>query len=163
MFRGLIGRRDALYESLTRLVRRKDALRSIDREPAYVGKRIVERLSKQSKFPSERGCAHQPVVGIDRNAEADPVKAMDRMLADGRHSSGLHIGGRAHLERDLLIENVRREVAEHLAPAFVLLNVGDDRDAMTDPIRAAHLHGFPDGLAALGLAGMNRVVRTLPA
>src|SRR6185295_12116589 len=88
---------------------------------------------------------------------------MDRMLADGRHSSGLHIGRRTHLERDLLIENVFREVAEHLAPAFVLPNVGDDRDAMTDPIRAAHLHGFPNGLAAVGLAGMNGVIRALPA
>ena len=71
MFRGLIGRRDALHQSLTRLVRRKDTLRSIDREPAYVGKRVVERLGEQGKFPSQRGCAHQPVVGIDRNAEAD--------------------------------------------------------------------------------------------
>ena len=50
-----------------------------------IGKRVVKCLSEQGKFPSQRGCAHQPVVGIDRNAEADadPSRWIGCWLMDG--------------------------------------------------------------------------------
>ncbi len=80
------------------------------------------------------------------------------MLGDRGHRTGLNIGRRAHLERDLLIEHVLREVSERLSAVLVLLNVLDHCDAMTDPVGAADLHRLPDRVAAVCLAGMDRVV-----
>ena len=41
------------------------------------------------------------------------------MLLDRGHRAGLHIGRRAHLERNLLIEYVRGKVPERLTAALI--------------------------------------------
>ena len=84
------------------------------------------------------------------------------MFGDGRGGTGLDVRRRAHLERDALVADVRRQSAEHG------LTVGTDRDVVGDPhavpeaVSAAPLDRLPDRRQPERLAGVDREVRVLP-
>ena len=83
------------------------------------------------------------------------------MLGDRRGGPGLDVGGRAHLERDPLVADVRREPAELDAPVLGHGDVVDDPDAVTEPVGAAPLDRLPDRRQAERLAGVDGEVEVL--
>src|SRR4029453_8714847 len=121
---------DTCNQRLAGRIWREGTLGRVAPEPAYILERIVECLGEQGELPGQGRRAHQPVVGVDRYAETQSIETVDRMLLDRGHCAGLHIGRRAHLERNLLIEYVRGKVTERLTAALTGLNVFNDRNAV---------------------------------
>ena len=75
--------------------------------------------------------------------------------------AGLHVGVRAHLERDPHVPDVRRQPAELDGAVVVDGDVVDDPDAVAQPGGAAPLDGLPDRRQPERLAGVDGEVRVL--
>ena len=123
--------------------------------------RVAERLDQRGHLLAHRGLAHQPVVGVDRDPEPQPREQPDRVLGDRRGGAGLHVGVRAHLERDPLVADVRRQPAERRRAVVVDRDVVDDPDAVAEPVGAAPLDRLPDRRQPERLAGVDREVGVL--
>ena len=67
---------------------------------------------KRGELGAQRDAAHEAVVGVDRDPEAEAAQEIDRMLLDRRRRAGVHVRGRAHLERDTPVAHVRGQAAE---------------------------------------------------
>ena len=75
--------------------------------------------------------------------------------------AGLHVGGRAHLQRDPLVADVRREPAELGRAVVGDGDVVDDPHAVAEPVGAAPLDRLPDRRQPEGLAGVDGEVGVL--
>src|SRR5262249_62346294 len=77
---------------------------------------------------------------------------------------GLHIGGRAHLQRDSLVPDVGREASELDRSVHVLANgyVIDDPYAVAEAIGATPLDCLPNRGEPERLAGVDGEVEVLP-
>ena len=119
-----------------------------------------KRVGELHHLVRHRRVAHQPVVGVDRHPEAQPAQHPDRVLGDARAHARVDVGGRAQLERDAAVADVRRQTSELLlaAPAG---DVVDEADAVSEAGGTAVLHGLPDAREAERLAGMDRRVEVL--
>src|SRR3984957_20962723 len=85
------------------------------------------------------------------------------MLGQTARGSCLHIAEQANLQRNPLIQNILREVAQfhHLA----VLRDGDVIDeprSMSDAVRATVLNGLPNRFFSIPLASVNGDVEILP-
>ena len=106
--------------------------------------------------------AHQPVVGVHGDPEGELAQQPDRMLLDRRRGPGLHVGGRAHLQRDPPVPHVAREAAEFHGAAGGDLDVIHDAHPVPEPLGAAPLKRLPDRREAEALPGVDRDVEVLP-
>jgi hypothetical protein len=83
-------------------------------------------LVAEVELARHRGVRHQPVVGVDRHAQAVVDVEVDRMRLPAGGRAGLHVRRRTDLECDPVIVDVVQEVAAL-----------DEPRAVTDPVRAA--------------------------
>src|SRR5262245_40472814 len=81
------------------------------------------------------------------------------MLGDRRGGPGLHVGGRAELQRPPLGPDISRQSADPLTPAG---DVVDDPYAVSEPVRPAPLQRLPDRGEPEALAGVDGEVEVLP-
>ena len=106
-------RLDHIADEREPLVERQERrLHRVHGEPLQVADPVAEGLDKGAHLLAHRGAAHQPVVGVDGHPEAEPGEQPDRVLGDRVRGTGLHVGVRAHLERDPHVPDVRRQPAE---------------------------------------------------
>ena len=84
---------------------------------SQVAPAVAERLDEPVHLLAHRGVAHQPVVGVDGDAEPQPGQQVERMLGDAVDRAGLHIAARAHLERNPLVPQQRCQPTEGSAPS----------------------------------------------
>ncbi len=134
----------------------------VDREPAQVVEVVAESLAQGVHLRGHRGLAHQPVVGVDRDPEAERGEEPDRVLGDRRGGTRLHVGRRGELEGDPLVPHVRREPAEVGHAVVVHGDVVDDPDPVPEPVGAAPLDRLPDRRQAEGLTGVDGEMEVLP-
>ena len=99
------------------------------------------------------------VLTVTRNRSL--VSSADRVLRDRVGGAGLDVRRRAHLERDPLVPDVRRQPAQRRGPVAVDLHVVDDPHAVPEPVGAAPLDGLPDRRHPERLAGVDREVGVL--
>ncbi len=102
----------------------------------------------------DRHPAHQPVVGVQRDREAQPVQPVDRVGGQRRVRAGLHVRRRRDLEGHLLVAHPPGQRAER---AVVGDLVGDPH-AVPEPLRAGAVQGGADALDAVGLARVDGAV-----
>ncbi len=88
------------------------ALHRVDRQPLDVAPAVAERLDQGVELRRQRDPAHQPVVGVDGDPEGQVAQQADRVLLDGGRGAGLHVGGRAHLQRDPAVPDVAGQPAQ---------------------------------------------------
>ena len=69
-------------------------------------------LRRREQLRRRHHVAHQPVVGVDADVEAQPQQRRDRVLVERRDGTDLHVAGRCHLEVHLPVEHVPGERAE---------------------------------------------------
>jgi hypothetical protein len=110
-------------------------------------------LDQQGHLAGHRRARHQPVVGVEGDAEAEVLERGDRVLGDGGGGARLEVGRRAHLQGDAPVAHPAREPAE-LARREVRDVVGDPH-AVPDALGAAHLEGLVDAGQAVRLPGVD--------
>ncbi len=84
------------------------------------------------------------------------------MPLDALGSPGLHVGRRAHLQRDASITHVRGQPSQLGLAVRGDLDVVDDADAVTQPVGSTPLQRLPDAREPERLARVDREVRVLP-
>ena len=104
---------------------------------------------------AHRDVAHQPVVGVDGDPEAQPAQQADRVLGDGVAHAGVDVRGGAHLERHPPVADERGQPAELDLAVGVDRDVVDDAHAVAEPLGAADLQRLPDRRQPEGLAGVD--------
>ncbi len=137
-------------------------LHRVDRDPFEVVETPAEGVVQLAQLAGHRRVAHQPVVGVDRDAEAQATEHADRMVGDRRAHAGVDVRRGAQLQRDAPVAHVRREEAEPLVTG----RAGDvvhQAHTVAEPLRAAELHGLPDARQPERFAGVDRGVEVLPA
>ena len=108
-----VARLDLLVDDPQPAVERPERrLHRVQRQPFHVVEPDPERPMERRELAAERDPAHQPVVGVDGDPEAEPAQQIDRVLLDGGGGAGVHVGRRAHLERHAPIAHVGSEPAE---------------------------------------------------
>ena len=84
------------------------------------------------------------------------------MLGDRRRGPGLHVGRRAHLERDAAVPDVAGQPAQRHGAVGGDADVVDDPDPVPEALGPAPLQRLPDGGQAEPLAGVDGDVEVLP-
>ena len=79
---------------------RERALHRVQRQPLDVAPAVAEGLGQGVELRRQADLAHQPVVGVHGDPEGQVAQQPDRVLRDRRRRAGLHVRGRAHLQRD---------------------------------------------------------------
>src|SRR5580700_3321544 len=138
------------------------ALHRVDGQPLDVRPAVPELRDQPVEFGAERDLAHQPVVGVHRDPELQLAQDPDRVLGDRPRGAGLHVGGRAHLQRDPAVPDVGGQPAEPDGPLRADLDVVHDADAVAEALGAAPLHRLPDRRQPERLARVDRDVEVLP-
>ena len=69
-------------------------------------------LATSANSLRHRHPAHQPVVGVEGDGEAEPVQPVDRVRGQRRVGAGLHVRRRRDLEGHLLVAHPLRQRAE---------------------------------------------------
>ena len=120
----------------------------------------AERLHQQRHLPRHRGAAHQPVVGVDGDPEAQVAQQPDRVLGDrrrprrsARSTTGTAPAGSACPART-------RPAGRGAAVAR--RDVVDDAHPVAEPVGAAPLDRLPDRRQPERLAGVDGEVEVLP-
>ena len=135
----------------------------VDRQPLHLAEADPERLVERRELGRHRDAAHQPVVGVERDPEAQPPEQVDRVLPDRGGGAGVDVRGRAHLERDSPIADERRQPAQLHRAVVADVDVVDDPDAVAQPLGPAELERLPDRRQPERLAGVDRDVEVLAA
>src|SRR6266403_4255961 len=74
----------------------------------------------------------------------------------------MDVADEAYLQRNALVENVLRQIAQVHSPAVHDRDVGDQARSMSYPMRPAILNRLPDRFLAVAFAGVNRNIEILP-
>ncbi len=74
----------------------------------------------------------------------------------------MNVADEANLQRNALVENVLREIAQLYRPAVHDCDVVDQARSVSDPMRPAVLNRLPDRFLAIAFAGVNRNIEILP-
>src|SRR5258708_16423026 len=74
----------------------------------------------------------------------------------------MDVADEANLERNALVEDVLREIAQLHSPAVHDRDVVDQARSVSDPMRPAVLNRLPDRFLAIAFAGVNRNIEILP-
>ena len=82
------------------------------------------------------------------------------MCGNGAGGAGVHVRGRADLERDSSVAHEVRQSPE-VVVAVLFDDVVGDAHPVAEPFGVAELHGLPDRGQAEGLAGVDRHVKVL--
>ena len=90
------------------------------------------------------------------------MQRLDRVLGDGGHGAGAHVGGGAHLQGDAAVPDEGGQAAEVGLAVGAVLDVVDDAHAVAQALGPAELDGLPDRRQAEGLAGVDGHVEVLP-
>ncbi len=138
------------------------ALHRVDGQPFDVGPAVAELVDQRVELRAERDLAHQPVVGVHRDAERQLAQHPQRVQRDRGGRAGLHVRGRAHLQRDPAVADVGGQPPEPDHALLADLDVVRDADAVPQSLSAAPLHGLPDRRQPEPLAGVDRDVEVLP-
>ena len=121
--------------------------------------RPPERGGDVVQLAAGRDAAHQPVVGVERHGEAQPVQPVDRVGGQRGVGAGLHVGRR----RDLQRSPARRAPAAPPGPSVPSsAHLVGDPDAVPEPLGVRAVQRGADALDAVGLAGVDRAVRAGP-
>ena len=108
-----VARLDDLLDDREPLVERDERrLHRVDRHPAQVLEGPARLADEQAHLPAHARAAHQPVVGVDRDPETQPLQERDRVQRNRVGRAGLHVAARAHLQRDAHVADVCREAAQ---------------------------------------------------
>src|SRR6202042_2977146 len=142
--------------------RRERALHRVDGQPLDVGPAVAERVGQGGELRRQGHPAHQPVVGIDRHPEGQLAEQPDRVLGDRRGGAGLHVGRRAHLQRDPAVPHVAGQPAQRDDAVRADPDVVHDADAVAEPLGAAPLQRLPDRREPEPLPRMDRDMEVLP-
>src|SRR4249919_1763991 len=79
----VIARLDDLVDEPEPLVERGEgALERVERQPLHLAEADRERLVERRELARQRDAAHQPVVGVEGDPEAEASKEVDRVLGD---------------------------------------------------------------------------------
>ena len=135
---------DLVDEAESLVERRERALHRVDRQPLHLAQADPERLVEGRELARQRHAAHQPVVRVDRDAEPQPAKQVDRVLGDRGRRACVDVRGRTHLERDAAVADEGRQPTELDGPVVAHGDVVDDPHAMPEPLRATELERLPD-------------------
>src|ERR1700730_14902174 len=73
----------------------------------------------------------------------------------------MDVADEANLQRNALVENVLRQVAQFHSPAVHNGDVVDQSRSVSDPMRPAVLNCLPDRFLAIAFAGVNRDIEIL--
>ena len=103
------------------------ALDRIERELFQIGQTQVEQSGGEFGFLGHRGVAHEPVVGVEANAEAAAEEHAEGMLLKTRAGTGVEVAYQAHFQGHATVQNILRERAELEAA------IGEDRDVIAQP------------------------------
>src|SRR5215475_9540752 len=154
---------DHVVDEREPLVERKEGrLHRVHGEPLQVGPPVAERVHQGGHLRRHRAAAHQPVVRVDRDSEVQPPQQADRVAGDRLRRAGLHVRGRAHLQGDSLVPDVRGEPPQ-LDPAVVVHgDVVDNAYTMAEPVGATPLDRLPDRGQPERLAGVDGEVEVFP-
>ena len=101
---------------------REGALHRVDREPLEVVDAPTEGVGELLELRGHRRRAHQPVVGVDRDTEAQAAEHADRVLGDRLAHAGAEVRRRAQLERDAPVAHERRQPTELLVAGRPLMS-----------------------------------------
>src|SRR5947209_12083775 len=74
----------------------------------------------------------------------------------------MDVADEANLQRNALVENVLRQIAQLHGPAVHDRDVVDEARSVSDPMRPAILNRLPDRFFTIAFAGVNRNVEILP-
>ena len=137
-------------------------LHGVDREPLEVA-RAPSRTRRASlrHLLGHRRVAHQPVVGVDRDPEAQPAQHADRVLGDRRAHAGVDVRGRAQLEAGRAGRGRTTARRPSCSSPGGAGDVVDDAHTVTEPLGAAVLHRLPDRRQPERLAGVDGGVEVL--
>src|SRR5690242_19282818 len=141
---------------------REGALHRVDRQPFDVRPAVAERFDQAVELRGQRHPAHQPVVGVHRDAEGKLAEQPDRVLLDRHRGAGLHVGGGAHLQRDPAVPHVAGQPPEFHRALRGDPDVVHDAHPVPEALRAAPLQRLPDRREPEALAGVDGDVEVLP-
>ena len=83
------------------------------------------------------------------------------MLGDALDRAGLHVGARAHLQRNSLVPQDRCQPAQPHLAVLADVDVVDDPHPVAQPVRTAERDRLVDGRQPERLAGMNGEARVV--
>src|SRR3979411_3132706 len=74
----------------------------------------------------------------------------------------MEVADEANLQRNALVENVLRQIAQLHGPAVDDRDIVDQPRSVSDPMRPAVLNRLPNRFLAVAFAGVNRNIEILP-
>ena len=119
-------------------------LHAVDREPSQVMPAVVEGLDEVHHLVGHRHIAHQPIVGIERDAKTKSLEDVDGVLCYRGSSSCVNVRGRTNLERDPAVANIGGKPSEFDLTVIADRDVVDDANPVPESFCTAVLHCFPD-------------------
>jgi hypothetical protein len=129
------------------VIRQERALEPVEHHLAQLGEVEVQLRVEQVQLLRHGRVGDEPVVGVDRDARPEVEVELQRVLARLAHRARLHVGRRAALERDAVVDHVVQQVAV-LAQAA----------AVADAVRPADVQRLGDRRRPVRLAGVDRHV-----
>ena len=145
---------DHLVDQPQPLVERQERrLHRVEGQPLHLAEADPERGVERGELARQGHVAHQPVVGVDRDPEAQPAEQVDRVLRDRRGKTGVDVRGRTQLERDPPVTDVGRQPPQPGAAVRLDLDVVDDPDAVAEPL-GAEVERLADRRQPVAFAGV---------
>src|SRR5580692_5526734 len=102
---------DRVDEVAALLVRQESTLHRIDRDLLEIIQGQPEGVRGSLEFLGHAGPAHQPVVGVERDAKLLLKKNLEWMLRQTLCSAGMHIADKTNLQWDAFVEHVLSEIS----------------------------------------------------
>src|ERR1700733_1143121 len=139
----------------------KGALHGIDGELLKIVQSQAEGFGSCFELAAHAGIAHQAIVGVQSDSELFLIENLERVLGQAWGSASMHIADQADLNRNPLIENILREIAELHDFSFRHGNIIDQPCSVANAVRSAVLDSLPDRFLPIALPGVNRDVEIL--
>src|SRR4051794_16022635 len=136
---------DPVGELLTVLDGEERGRRGVELEHLEIREVVAERVDEKRELLREGRVAHQPIVGVDGDAEAELVEQVERMVDElvtpGHDRARLQVRRGRQLQRDLPVLHPVRKAAEAHPGVVVVLAL--DGDVEGQPHAVAEAEGAP--------------------
>jgi len=130
------------------------ALHRVHGDPLEVIECPAEGVGALGELAGHRRVAHQPIVGVQRHAEAQAAQHADGVLGNRLAHARVHVGSGAELERHSSVAHELGETPEHLVTRHAA-DVVDDANAVPQSFGAAELQRLPNRRQSECLASVN--------